>query len=186
MMRVKISCHRYWNLTNETLASSLKKDFFVRFCKIILVLGIASSCSYDFSLTLTYTICTCLWCAIFSAHIGVPSQKPTKQWYHSLPKLCIITLHKLCIIIMQMHNPSHFCIITISLYLALGAQSEIANVLPKRCASRKRPHLQDYANNLHNEYAKQLCKVYARRLCKVYATWLCKVYARWLCKAKKF
>ncbi len=47
------------------------------------------------------------------------------QWYHSLPKLCIITLNKLCIIIMPMHNPSHFCIITISPFLALGAQSEI-------------------------------------------------------------
>ncbi len=31
---------------------------------------------------------------------------------------------------MQMHNPSHFCIITISVFLALGAQSEIANVPP--------------------------------------------------------
>jgi hypothetical protein len=69
------------------------------------------------------------------------------QWYHSLHKHCIITLHKLCLIIMQMHNPSHFCIITISLFLALGAQSEIANVLPKRCASRERPLLPDYANN---------------------------------------
>jgi hypothetical protein len=44
------------------------------------------------------------------------------QWYHCLPKLCII--------IMQMHNPSHICIIAISLFLALGAQSEIAN--PRR------------------------------------------------------
>ncbi len=70
------------------------------------------------------------------------------QLYHSLHKLCIITLHKLCIIIMQMHNPSHFCITTISLFLALGAQSKLTNVLPKRSASGKWPLLPDYANKL--------------------------------------
>ncbi len=62
---------------------------------------------------------------------------------------------------MQMHNhPSHFCII--SLYLALRAQSEIANVLPKRCASRKRHHLPDYANIMQNDYAKFMQDDYAK------------------------
>jgi hypothetical protein len=39
--------------------------------------------------------------------------------------------------IMQMHNPSHFCINTISLFLALGALSKIANAPPKLCGSPK-------------------------------------------------
>jgi hypothetical protein len=55
---------------------------------------------------------------------------------------------------MQTHNPSHFCIITISPILDLGAQSEIANVLPKRCASRRRPHLPEYAEIMQKDYAK--------------------------------
>ncbi len=87
------------------------------------------------------------------------------RWYPCLPKLCIITLHKLCnvcIIIMQMHNPSHFCIITISSFLALGAQLEIANVLPKRCASRRRPQLPDYAEIVQKDYAKFMQEDYAK------------------------
>ncbi len=41
--------------------------------------------------------------------------------------------------IMQMHNPSRFCIIEISVFFTLGAQSEIANGTPKRCRSLKWP-----------------------------------------------
>ncbi len=103
-----------------------------------------------------------------------------EQWYHCLPKLCIITLHKLCIIIMQMHNPSHFCIITISLYLALGAQSEIANVLPKRCASRKRPLLPDYANYMQNEYAKFMQDDYEKFMQGDYAKFMQDDYANFM------
>ncbi len=57
---------------------------------------------------------------------------------------------------MQMHNPSHFCIITISLFSALGALSEIANVRPKLCASRRlphSPHLPEYAEFMQKDYA---------------------------------
>jgi hypothetical protein len=79
-----------------------------------------------------------------------------------------------------MHNPSHFCIITISLYLALGAQSEIANVLPKRCASRKRPLLPDYANNLHNEYAKFMQDDYAKFMPGDYAKFMQGDYAKFM------
>ena len=79
---------------------------------------------------------------------------------------------------MQMHNPSHFCIIAISLFLALGAQSEIANVLPKRCASRKRPHLPDYANIMQNDYAKLMQDEYAKFIQGDYAKFLQHDYAK--------
>jgi hypothetical protein len=36
------------------------KECFLRFCKIILILGNASSCSYNLSLTLTNNRCTCI------------------------------------------------------------------------------------------------------------------------------
>ena len=68
-----------------------------------------------------------------------------------------------------MHNPSHFCIIAISLFLALGAQSEIANVLPKRCASRRRPHLPDYAKIMQKDYAKFMQHDYAKFMLEDYA-----------------
>ncbi len=102
------------------------------------------------------------------------------QWHHCLPKLCIITLHKLCIIIMQINHPSHFCIITISPFLALGAQSEIANVLPKRCASRKRPHLPDYANIMQNYYAKFMQDDYAKFMQGDYAKFMQHNYAKFM------
>ncbi len=53
------------------------KGIFVRFCKIISVLGIAWSCSFSVSLTLTYNVCTC-----FLEHIGVPSKKPTRSEFN--------------------------------------------------------------------------------------------------------
>ena len=79
---------------------------------------------------------------------------------------------------MQMHNPSHFCIITISPFLALGAQSEIANVLPKRCASRKRPHLPDYENIMQNDYAKFMQGDYANSMQHHYAKFMLEDYAK--------
>ena len=81
---------------------------------------------------------------------------------------------------MQMHNPSHFCIITISLFLALGAQSEIANVLPKRCASRERPHLPDYANIMQNDYAKFMQDDYAKFMQGDYAKFMQYDYANFM------
>ena len=78
-----------------------------------------------------------------------------------------------------MHNPSHFCIITISPFLALGAQSEIANVLPKQCASRGRTHLPDYAEIMQKDYAKFMQEDYAKFMQEDYAKFmqqkLCKV-----------
>jgi hypothetical protein len=79
---------------------------------------------------------------------------------------------------MQMHNPSHFCIITISLFLALGAQSEIANVLPKRCASLRRPHLPDYVEIMQGDYAKLMQDGYAKFMQKDYAKLMQKDYAK--------
>jgi hypothetical protein len=73
---------------------------------------------------------------------------------------------------MQMHNPSHFCIIIISPFLALGAQSEIANVLPKRCASRRRPHLPNYAKIMQKDYAKIMQDDYAKSMQQDYAKFI--------------
>jgi hypothetical protein len=106
------------------------------------------------------------------------SDVDAEQWYHYSPKLCITILHKLCIIIMQMHNPSHFCIITISPFLALRAQSEIVNVLPKRGASRRRPHLPDYEKIMQNDYARFMQKDYARFMQKDYAKFMQEDYAK--------
>ncbi len=81
-----------------------------------------------------------------------------------------------------MHNPSHFCIIAISLFLALGAQSEIANVLPtwKRCSSRKLPHLQDYANIMQNDYAKFMQDDYAKFMQGDHAKFMQHYYAKFM------
>jgi hypothetical protein len=79
-----------------------------------------------------------------------------------------------------MHNPGHFCIITISLFLALGAQSKIANVLPKRCASRRRPHLPDYAKIMQNDYAKLMQEDYAKFLQYNYAKFMKDDYAKFM------
>ena len=79
-----------------------------------------------------------------------------------------------------MHNPSHFCVIAISPFLALGAQSEIANVLPKRCASRKRPHLPDYANIMQNDYAKFMQDDYAKFMQGDYAKFMQHDYAKFM------
>ncbi len=91
---------------------------------------------------------------------------------------------------MQMHNPSHFFIITISPFLALGAQSEIENVLPKRCASRRRPHLPDYAEFMQEGYAKFMPKVYAKIMQEDYAKFMQEDYAKFmqqkLCKVQMF
>jgi hypothetical protein len=77
--------------------------------------------------------------------------------------------------IMQMHNPSQFCIIEISFFFALGAHSEIANGTPKRCGSRKWPLpaaciiQKDYAKFMHNDYAKFMQMNYAKIMQKNYA-----------------
>ena len=76
---------------------------------------------------------------------------------------------------MQMHNPSHFCIIIISRFIALGAQSELTNVLPKLCASGKRPLLPDYANI---DYAKFMQGDYAKFMQHDYAKFMQGDYAR--------
>ncbi len=79
---------------------------------------------------------------------------------------------------MQLHNPSHFCTKAISPFLALGAQSEIVNVPLKRCASRKRPHLPDYANFMQNDYAKFMQDDYAKFMQCDYAKFIQHDYAK--------
>jgi hypothetical protein len=65
-------------------------------------------------------------------------------------------------------------------FLALGAQFEIANVLPKRCASRKRRHLPDYAEILLKDYAKFMQEDYAKFMQEDYAKFMQEDYAKFM------